>query len=360
MSTPEQYNVSVIGAGAGHFEKSHGSELAAIPELNIAVLYDINPGNIKPAVRALAPNARISGVDRQVNPYASDINAVFVVTGDDYHVEPALLAINAGKHVFVEKPIANTREGFEAMREGLATAEQNGRIVTSCHPRRFARPFINTKRLLTDREALAATFGLDPRETDLGSVTAFSLFLDYPPPQRAGSGAHANFNSDHMPHEIDTTTDFFGFSGLRWAICNKNEPFDFDVVAQREDGINLHFAGNRLYDQPGFIEDWQIAFDNGDVLSVNSFTGVISLSREIEPIITKMPLDAAGKPLFKTDYDEHFTALNRHVIRSFIDPETEPPYLTHKDLLMNTVAGLALQEVGQLVSISEDAVVTLL
>ena len=52
----------------------------------------------------------------------TDVEAVLLVTPNDVHAEQALACAERGRHVFVEKPIADTLEAAERMREAFAAA----------------------------------------------------------------------------------------------------------------------------------------------------------------------------------------------------------------------------------------------
>jgi predicted dehydrogenase len=55
-----------------------------------------------------------------------DIDVVDIVTPGDSHAEIAIAALEAGKHVLCEKPLANTVEEAEAMADAAARAAANG------------------------------------------------------------------------------------------------------------------------------------------------------------------------------------------------------------------------------------------
>ncbi len=44
-----------------------------------------------------------------------NVDAVFVLNSDEYHAETAIAALEAGKHVFVEKPMCLTLADARAM-----------------------------------------------------------------------------------------------------------------------------------------------------------------------------------------------------------------------------------------------------
>ena len=53
-----------------------------------------------------------------------DIDIVDIVTPGDSHAEIAIAALEAGKHVLCEKPLANTVEEAEAMADAAARAAE--------------------------------------------------------------------------------------------------------------------------------------------------------------------------------------------------------------------------------------------
>ena len=69
-----------------------------------------------------------------------DIDTVFVATRHDSHARYALEALEAGKHVFVEKPLALTPEELAQVTEVVARLEEEGRgrLVMTGFNRRFS------------------------------------------------------------------------------------------------------------------------------------------------------------------------------------------------------------------------------
>ncbi|MEX2181718.1 MAG: bi-domain-containing oxidoreductase [Gemmatimonadaceae bacterium] len=68
------------------------------------------------------------------------VDTVVVLTRHDSHARYAIRALESGKHVFVEKPLALTELELDAI---IAAAKTSGRIVTAGFNRRFA-PFART------------------------------------------------------------------------------------------------------------------------------------------------------------------------------------------------------------------------
>lgn len=98
----EQLNLAVVGLG-GWGPNLLRNALAA-PGARVACVCDVDEGRLA-AVGAQAPQARRT---RDYGTVLSDpaVDAVILATPAALHVEHATAAINAGKHVLVEKPLA--------------------------------------------------------------------------------------------------------------------------------------------------------------------------------------------------------------------------------------------------------------
>lgn len=77
-----------------------------------------------------------------------EIDTVFVLTRHDSHAKLALRALSAGKHVFVEKPLALREEELNALEDA---AERSGRLIMVGFNRRFAPLAGETLALLAGR-----------------------------------------------------------------------------------------------------------------------------------------------------------------------------------------------------------------
>ena len=78
----------------------------------------------------------------------AETDCVFIATRHDSHARLAVEALNAGKHVFVEKPLALTRE---QLAEVQAAAEASTGVLTVGFNRRFAPMMIAAKEALANR-----------------------------------------------------------------------------------------------------------------------------------------------------------------------------------------------------------------
>lgn len=110
---PEPVRVGVIGVrgrGAGL-----AAEFAALPDCEVAYLCDVDSRVFEPALKAVAAAKRPRPkVESDLRKLLDDpaLQAVIIATPDHWHAAAAILACQAGKDVYVEKPAShNFREG---------------------------------------------------------------------------------------------------------------------------------------------------------------------------------------------------------------------------------------------------------
>jgi predicted dehydrogenase/threonine dehydrogenase-like Zn-dependent dehydrogenase len=81
------------------------------------------------------------------------VDAVFVATRHDAHAEQALAALRAGKHLFVEKPLAIDAEQLAAFEAGVAALGEECPVWTVGFNRRFSASARVVKEFLSDVRA---------------------------------------------------------------------------------------------------------------------------------------------------------------------------------------------------------------
>jgi len=97
------------------------------------------------------------------------IEAVFVTTCDSQHVEPAVKAMAAGKHVYCEKPLATTLDGCDAI---IEAARSSRAVFYMGFNMRWA-PFNEKAKEVIDSGALGALHTAHFSETYFGGRTYF-------------------------------------------------------------------------------------------------------------------------------------------------------------------------------------------
>ena len=130
--------IDIIMVGAGGIAKAHASSLLKIAEANIVGVVDLN----REKAEAMANTVGASVYDR-LEDCVDSVDVVYILTPPSTHRELALKAIDAGKHVVCEKPIAISVADAVAMVQ--AAKQANVKLMIAFN-QRFRKGF---KRLKT-------------------------------------------------------------------------------------------------------------------------------------------------------------------------------------------------------------------
>lgn len=103
-------NVGIIGLGRNG--RAHLRSHLELGKSNIVALCDRNERRLEEAGRELGITALYTD-DRFFDHLGME--AVSINTGDDAHVDPFLKAVGAGKHILIEKPLANSEADIHTM-----------------------------------------------------------------------------------------------------------------------------------------------------------------------------------------------------------------------------------------------------
>jgi predicted dehydrogenase/nucleoside-diphosphate-sugar epimerase len=123
------FKVGIVGAGyvSGH----HLRALKALPQVQVIGIADLDFDR----AQAVAQRFNIPGAYKSVEELlASRPDVVHVLTPPAFHSKIAIQALQAGAHVLVEKPMAETPEECEQM---MAAAQFSGRTLCVVHSARF-------------------------------------------------------------------------------------------------------------------------------------------------------------------------------------------------------------------------------
>lgn len=118
----ERVRIGVIGCG--NQGGNHIKSLATLKDAQVVYVADIDQGR-RDKAQSEASGAKGVGDFRRILDDPS-VDAVTIATPDHWHVPVALLALAAGKHVYVEKPCShNIREGQLL----VAASKKSGKVV---------------------------------------------------------------------------------------------------------------------------------------------------------------------------------------------------------------------------------------
>lgn len=105
----ERVRVAILGAG--NQGRRHAESLMSLPNVEIAAVSDVDADRLAAQRERVGTQAQAVADLRRILDDAS-IDAVTIALPDHWHTPAALLALAAGKHVYVEKPCShNVREG---------------------------------------------------------------------------------------------------------------------------------------------------------------------------------------------------------------------------------------------------------
>jgi len=141
---PVRGNVAVFGCGS-FAQQFHLPNLKRSEKLALRTLVDASPQTAKEmAARYGAKKCATDAAEVWNDP---DIDAALIITRDKSHAPLTVAALNVGKHVFCEKPLATTFEECEAVSEA-ADARPDLVCMTGFN-RRFA-PMLRTAKEVLD------------------------------------------------------------------------------------------------------------------------------------------------------------------------------------------------------------------
>lgn len=156
--------VRVAQVGFGYWGPNLARNLYQMPNVDLAYLVDKDE-SIFPRVRSLYPStATVTDLDAALRD--ADLDAVVLATPARSHHALARAALLAGKHVFVEKPLAMN---LADARDLVALARERGRVLMVGHIFEYNSAVRYIKAAL-DRGDLGEVYYLYSRRVNLGRV----------------------------------------------------------------------------------------------------------------------------------------------------------------------------------------------
>lgn len=296
-------NLALIGAG-GISQSQHLPNLLRASRINLKYVCDLNEELLDIA------SARFPGnyaLERSYSEILKDQNldGVVIATSADSHVPLTLQALEAGKHVYVEKPLSETQGDAQRVVEAQ---KASSRIVAVGFNRRMAPAYTMAKTILKRH---GGARNIHYRLSD-----AFWIWGKNLP---AGS---------RMLHEVCHVFDilrFFTDSEVKSVYCIASRPDDETIVLQFENDTvaSIMNTGHVHYDMPK--EQLEIITKCGGIV-VNDFAELrtFGLKEELPHVCfeghTHPQRDQVHKYLFKAQGLQavldirraHYLAYTRH------------------------------------------------
>lgn len=172
---------------------------------------------------------------------SDEINAIYVATPPSTHLEYSKAALAAGKHVYLEKPMALTSIESQEIVDSVKNSTQK---LTVAHYRRKLPAFEKVKALLDNKAIGSVLFAdiqiLQPRNSDIVANTEENWRLN---PNVSGGG----YFYDLAPHQIDLMYHYFGaFDQVKGYATAKNNKVEDTVngIIKFKNGVQFRGVWN--------------------------------------------------------------------------------------------------------------------
>lgn len=304
--------------GAGYIAGVHAGILARDERVRIAAVHDLVPDRAQQLARA--HDAAVA-----FNPHdvIERSDAVFITTPNTRHVPLALAALDAGKHVFCEKPLATNIADAQTVFE---KAQRSNAVFQVGHNRRFAPVYRTLKQLLSETHRPHSAHVkmnrgelLKPEWTGDPEVTGGFLF-------------------ETPIHMFDMMRFLFGEVESLHAIGSSHEYSeidDFSVLLKFANGMHATLA-------TAADASWLFPFERVEVFCHHATL----VTREMESLICSSNLEGhfTSQSMQQTPREEKWGYVQED--RAFVDSilNGSPPLVTALDGLMSVEIANAVYE----------------
>ena len=194
-------NWGIIGCGDVTEVKS-GPAFNKVPDSKLVAVMRLNEEKAKDYAQRHGVGKWYNNADDLIND--REVNAIYIATPPLNHEEYAIKAMQAGKPVYVEKPMALNAAAAEQIEK---VAKQTGVKITVAHYRRQQPVFLKVKELIEQKVICDVRFVdlkmLQPHQSEIITKTETNWRID---PSVSGGGLFY----DLAPHQLDLMMYFFG------------------------------------------------------------------------------------------------------------------------------------------------------
>lgn len=195
----DKLRVGIVGSGA-IARGNHFPAWMALDDTEIVAICDVAPD-------AAAAGAELAEVEKKhiYDDYekmldAEDLDVVDVCTPNSMHMPPTVAALEAGCHVFVEKPVATSVDEVKQM---IAARDKSQKLLCVTQNMRFSDEAIAAKRFV-DEGGIGDPYWAKAEYLRARGVPAWGAFIDAE--LSAGGPCY-----DIGVHVLDLTLHFMGF-----------------------------------------------------------------------------------------------------------------------------------------------------
>ncbi|GFZ95076.1 oxidoreductase [Paenibacillus marchantiophytorum] len=188
-----KFRIGIIGCG-GIANGKHLPSLTKLANVELVAFCDIEEDRAVTAAEKYGVEGAEVYVDYTELLQDSTIDIVHVLTPNDSHAEIAIAALEAGKHVMCEKPMAKTAADAKRMAE---TAKRTGKKLTIGYNNRFRPDSQHLKRVCAEGE-LGEIYYAKAHAIRRRAVPTWGVFLDE---EKQGGGPLIDIGT----HALDLT-----------------------------------------------------------------------------------------------------------------------------------------------------------
>lgn len=229
--------ISVGLVGLGRLGRQHANNLAhRIPNCKLMAVCSVIPEEVEEAQQELkVPYGYTNYEDMLRN---QELDAIFIASPSSYHCEQIEQALEAGFHVFSEKPLGLYME--EALRVQKAVRKHPNQVFMLGFMRRYDRSYAYAKKQIEagaiGEPVLIRCYGIDPAQAMPGFM------------QFAKSNYSGGLFLDMAIHDLDLARWYLGVEAERvWAIGGSHRYTELAELNDAETGAALvQFAGNKM------------------------------------------------------------------------------------------------------------------
>ena len=304
--------------GAGYIGGVHAGILSRDERVQLAAIYDVDRERAERLARA--NDAHIAASPTEL---IERCDAVYITAPNTQHVSLALAALDAGKHVFCEKPLATTIAEAETVFE---KAQRSDAVFQVGHNRRFAPVYATMKRLLSEtHEAHSAHVKMNRGEL-------------LKPEWTGDPHVTGGFLYETPIHMFDMMRFLFGEIETLTAIGSSHEYQeidDFSVLLKFANGMHATLA-------TAADASWLFPFERVEVFCHHATL----VTREMETLVWSSSLEGhfSSESMQQTPREEKWGYLQED--RAFVDSIVNgtPPLVTAFDGLMSVEIANAVYE----------------
>ena len=154
--------IKVGVAGCGYWGPNLIRNFRALPDCKLKMMCDLNTARLK-HLKSIYPEVQ-AGTDYQLMLEGNNVDAVVIATNVKSHFPMAKAALLAGKHTFVEKPLASSVAQCEELVE---IAQKNGLVLMTGHTFLYS-PVIRKIKEIVEKGDIGEIRYISARRLNLG------------------------------------------------------------------------------------------------------------------------------------------------------------------------------------------------